>query len=123
MSVHCCMLCHVGFHIFEMADPYFFSGRNLKSAYISSFNCVFNLVCTRWENFIRIGNLEMKSFIAGHDIISRTTRMMHGHCCTIVRQFLRPYPRAISCFFFSYGNINFRLPPPHDLLFIHLFST
>jgi len=34
---------------------YFFSGRNLKSAYISSFIYFFKLVCTRWENFIRIG--------------------------------------------------------------------
>ena len=36
-------------------DGLFFSGMNLKSAYISSFIYVFKLVCTRWENFIRIG--------------------------------------------------------------------
>ena len=40
--------------IVDLSD-YCFSGRNLKSAYISSFICVFQLVCTCWENFIRIG--------------------------------------------------------------------
>jgi hypothetical protein len=41
--------------IVDLTD-YFFSRRNLKSAYISViYLYVFKLVCTRWENFIRIG--------------------------------------------------------------------
>ena len=36
-------------------DGLFFSGRNLKCIYFVIYLYVFKLLCTRWENFIRIG--------------------------------------------------------------------